>query len=84
MSVSARRPLKAIGLKKALELMRVDGHRLMSMHTTDSPNGKAFYVVPGGYVEPDTAQKIIARPDVIPQDDGLFPGHPQTWKMGIG
>jgi hypothetical protein len=78
-----KHPPKAIGLKKALELMRVEGHRLMSMCTTESPSGKAFYIVPGGYVEPETAYKIMARPDVIPQDDGLFPGHPQTWKMGI-
>lgn len=82
MTKRAKLPLKAIGLKKALELMRIQGHRLMLMHTTGSENGHAYYVVPGGYVEPDTARKIMERPDVQPQDDGLFPGHPQSWVLG--
>ena len=79
---------KVLRLDDALELMRVDGHRLMLMHSNKAkpgdPTGRAYYLVPGGYVNATDARKIIARPDVIPQDDGLFPGHPQTWKMGIG
>ena len=74
-------PPKALTLTKALDKMR-GGSRLLVMCTNKSPEGKAFYVVPGGYIEPDDAQKIIARRDVAPYDDGLFPGIPQSWKMG--
>ncbi len=49
---------KAIGLKKALDMMRLQGTRLVQMHTAGSPEGLAHYVVPGGYVEPDVAEKI--------------------------
>lgn len=74
-------PPKALGLNRALDLLRQPGHRLIVMHSAFSPDGRAYYVVPGGYVEPPDAAKIIARPDVVPFDDGLFPGCPQSWKM---
>jgi hypothetical protein len=80
--VTTLQPPKAIGLKAALDLMRKPGHRLMLMHTAGSPEGRAYYIVPGGYVEPDTAKKIIERPDVQPNKDGLFPGINQTWQLG--
>lgn len=75
-------PLKAIGLRKALDLMHLHGTRLVRMATNDSPLGYAHYVIPGGYVEPDTAEKIKAHPAVIPGGYGLFPGHDQTWRIG--
>lgn len=71
---------KTIGLKKALEFMSRKS-RLMMMHTTESPYGKAYYVVPGGHIKPDVAQKIISRPDVRAAANGLFPGQNQTWTM---
>jgi hypothetical protein len=54
----------------------------MLMHNPKSVDGKTYYVVPGGYVEPSDAEKIIARPDVHPYDDGLFPGCTQSWRLG--
>lgn len=77
-----KHPPKALGLKRAIELMRKPDHRLMLMHIRESPEGRAYYVVPGGYVEPDDAMKIIERQDVQPFDDGLFPGCTQSWKLG--
>ena len=76
-----KHPLKAIGLKRAIELMRLPNTRLVRMVTDGSPDGFAHYVVPGGYVEPSTADKIKARPDVVAGNDGLFPGHDQTWRV---
>jgi hypothetical protein len=73
--------VKAISLGKATELMRT-GARLMKMHTNRSPDGMAFYIVPDGYIEPSDAHKIIDRPDVYVFDDVLFPGNPQSWKLG--
>jgi hypothetical protein len=72
---------KTIGLKRALIAMS-KGARLMKMHANNLPNGYAYYIVPGGYIRPDQAQKIIDRPDVCVYDDGLLSGHPQTWKIG--
>jgi len=68
---------KPIGLKKSVSYLE-RGSRLMVMH---APEGKHFYIVPGGRVEHDTAQKIIQREDVIEFDDGLFPGVPQSWRI---
>lgn len=73
---------KPIGLKKAVDMLRLPGRRLMLMHSNSIPSGKAYYIVPGGYIDPADAEKIIARDDVIPGDDGMFPGVHQTWRIG--
>lgn len=84
--VRAMRGERVLRLGDALELMRIDGHTLMLMHCNKAkagaPVGKAYYVVPGGYIDAADAQKIIARDDVRPNEDGLFPGCSQSWKMG--
>lgn len=72
---------KSIAYNRAIELMRTEGHRLMLMTTQISPDGKAHFIVPGGYVSPEVAAKIKAHPQVLPQEDGLFPGHSQTWQF---
>lgn len=71
-------PLKAIGLKKALNMMHLSGTRLVRMASAD---GSVHYLVPGGYVAPETAEKIKNHPGVVCGADGLFPGHDQTWRM---
>lgn len=72
---------KALSLKKAMELMHLPGTRLVRMFTHGSPEGFAHYIIPGGYVEPDTAESIKRRPDVISGNDGLFPNVEQTWRI---
>lgn len=74
-------PKKAISFKRAISMMRLRGTRLVKMHTDSCPGGFAHYVIPGGYVEPDVAEKIKAHPAVSASKDGLFPGHDQTWRM---
>ncbi len=64
---------KALSLKKALEFMRGKSCLMNS--------GGTYYVVPGGYVEPNTAKAIKKRPDVIGSKDALWPGHDQTWRI---
>lgn len=76
-----KHPPKAIGLKKALEAMRKPGVRLVRMRAEGAIDGFAYYIVPGGYIEPATAEKIRRRPDVVGGNDGLFPGHDQTWRI---
>lgn len=59
-------------------MLRLPDRRLMLMHASD---GDHFYVVPGGRINRDDAQKIIQRPDCQQFDDGLFPGNPQSWRL---
>jgi hypothetical protein len=73
------RPLKAIGLKKALDLLRKPATRMIRVN---SDHGSQYYVVPGGYVDPQTAEKIKNHPQVTSGRDGLWPGHEQTWRIG--
>lgn len=72
-----------VSLEKTLKLMR-EGASLLMMHTT-RPGQKDYFIIRkgGGKVLPTDAQKIIARPDVVAQGDGLFPGITQTWRMGV-
>ena len=69
---------ECLRLKAAELLMHRPGTYLMLMHTNE---GAAYFVVPGGRVRCDDAAKIIARPDVVPWDNGLFPGIHQSWKL---
>jgi hypothetical protein len=62
----------------AIDHMR-DGGVLVHMHGKASE--KQWFVVPGGPVTDATADRILKRPDVIGQRDGLFPGHDQTWRL---
>ncbi|PWT93557.1 MAG: hypothetical protein C5B56_00540 [Proteobacteria bacterium] len=62
----------------ALELMR-EGKLLMRMHTTA---GMRWFIVPGGQVADSVVRRLLARPDVQPQDSSLFPGCEQTFRLG--
>ena len=62
---------------KAAEL-RMHKPDTMRLQTSTGPE---WFVVPGGRVRSDDALKIIARPDVVPHDNGLFPGIEQSWKL---
>jgi hypothetical protein len=42
---------------------------------------REWFVVPGGPVNDETADRIINHPSVIGGKDGLFPNHDQTWRM---
>jgi hypothetical protein len=66
---------KPIGLRKALDLMRRPGTRMIVSSGT-------YYIVPGGHVDRDVAAKIIAHQQVSAGADGLFPGMDQTWRLG--
>jgi hypothetical protein len=72
-------PPKSIGYKKAIEKMRQPGTRMIRQYTRQSRDGYAHFVVPGGYVEPEVAQKIKDHPQIVGGKDGFFPGHDQTW-----
>ena len=75
-----RWPPAAVSYKRAIELMRRDGTRMILQYTPKSPEGYAYYIVPGGYLEPSTAKKIQEHPQVVASHDALFPGMTQTWR----
>jgi hypothetical protein len=52
----------------------------MSPNLTD-PKGYRWFVVPGGPVKNEVAEKIKAHPSVVAGKDGLWPSMDQTWKM---
>jgi hypothetical protein len=79
MTARAKAPPKILSMKRAVDLLHQQGHCLILMHTT---KGLAYFVVPGGPVDREAAEKIITRPDMHAHDNGLFPGRTQSWKMG--
>jgi hypothetical protein len=73
-------PIK-LSLEKALHLLRKSDARLVLLHASNGTGG--FYIWPcGGRVSDEVAQLLLQRADVQPFDHGLFPGHPQSWKLG--
>jgi hypothetical protein len=75
-----RWPPAAIGYRRAIEILRRPGARMIKMYTHKSPEGYACFVVPGGYVSPETAKKIQEHPQIVASHDALFPGMTQTWR----
>jgi hypothetical protein len=67
-----------LGYRKAIDRMRQSGARLIKTH---GACGYVHYVVPGGYVDPATAERLKKHPLVRAGEDGLFPGHTQTWRV---
>lgn len=72
-------------LETALKAMR-QGATLMLGHVPGHPDKREYYLIAArplrsGKVDQDSAKIIIARPDVNPSEDGLFPGNSQTWKL---
>jgi hypothetical protein len=65
-----------INQRRALELIR-DQRRCAVMNT---PDGEKWFLVPGGQVTIETAEKIKRMPQVAPSYDALFPNMSQTWR----
>jgi hypothetical protein len=64
--------------RKALDLMHT-GSVLMQMNK--SGDARAWYLVPGGEIDDGVAKDLIELPNVKPNNDGLFPGISQTWRL---
>src|SRR6266436_2236896 len=61
----------------ALKLMR-EGRPMLKMHTRQ---GLQWFVAPGGQITNTVASRILARSDVQPSADGLFPNCDQTFRL---
>ena len=75
--VGAMKVTKTISLRGAIDLLHA-GRPLMRMHTR---TGCAWFIVPDGEVSATVAEALLERPDVQPQNDGLFPGISQTFRV---
>ena len=73
---------KTVSLRRAIDLLRLPNTRMMEMHDNTSPRGKSYFIVPHGRVDDEDAMKIKARKDSYVFDEGLFPGNPQSWRLG--
>lgn len=69
--------LKIKTVLQAADLMRAGG----TLQHMNSKSGPCWYIVPGGEVTENVANALLARPDVQPSDDGLFPGISQTFRL---
>jgi hypothetical protein len=66
---------------KALSLLCRPGAKLVRLHASNSTAG--FYIWPrGGRISNEIAQALLERNDVQPYENGLLPGHPQSWRLG--
>jgi hypothetical protein len=63
----------------AADLMR-SGSALVQMHDIAAVRLR-WYIVPGGEITERIANELLARPDVQPSSDGLFPGISQTFRL---
>jgi len=68
----------SLDYRRALEQMRRPGTHLIKTYGAHS---YVHYVVPGGYVEPATAERLKKHPLVQAGEDGLFPDCTQTWRF---
>lgn len=51
-----------------------------TLQCTHTANGDVWLLSNGKLVQPGTAAMVIARPDVEPANDGLFPGMSQNYR----
>jgi hypothetical protein len=75
---------KTMPYAKATDLLRQPGFLLMQFNSNNVKRGREYYVVPGGRVTDDVAEKILQHPLIHEVDGGLFPGHPQSWSLFYG
>jgi hypothetical protein len=66
---------------RAIALLSQPRARLVVSYTHETAAGRSYHLEPGGRIGDRTAAAILRRPDVHPVNDGLFPGHPQSWKL---
>jgi hypothetical protein len=65
-------------LHKAMDMLRRPDARLVQ---TNGPRAPQWWIVPGDRVDNKIAEKIKSHPQVVGAEDGMFPGHSQTWRM---
>jgi hypothetical protein len=66
-------------IHKAMDLMRGRDVHLIQVNGRGQPQ---WFIVPnGGRVDPKVAEQIKTHPQVRGEEDGIWPGLSQTWRM---
>ena len=69
-------------LEKALDRLRKPGRELCSPARPTPFGPRLLNIMPDGVrVADETAQKLLEDPSIQPYSDGLFPGHPQSYRL---
>jgi hypothetical protein len=66
----------SLKLRTVLRLLRHADARLV-LTTAD---GRERYCADGRRVTNNVAKRLLSRRDIVPDDPGLFVGHPQSWR----
>lgn len=69
----------AISYKRALDLLRLPGAKMMKMH--NAKHGVSYYILDHGHLNDDDAHAILRLPNLIAFEGGLFPGNTQCWRL---
>lgn len=72
------KPPRSISFTRAMDMLRRRGTCMIMQHHHGEPR---HYIVPGGYVEQEIADKIKAHPQVSAGRDGIWNGMDQTWRI---
>ena len=75
---------ETLNFDEATERLRRPGCVLVDMKAPNTKFGRQFFVVPGGPITDETAQKNLAHPQCHEVDSGLFPGIPQSYSLWHG
>ena len=66
---------------QAMRWLRRPDSRLVLQHSRN-PTNRGYFILPGGiYVDRETAQAIIEHRSVQPDEQGLLPDCPQSWRL---
>ena len=73
-----------LNFNDATERLRRPDCVLVDMKAPNTKFGRQFFVVPGGPISDEVAQKVLAHPLCHEVDGGLFPGIPQSYSLWHG
>lgn len=63
-------------------LKRLDGGRVLVRHIQPEAGGYLYSIEPGGRPFPKKSGDYLTNSNLLaPSDDGLFPGHSQTFRV---
>lgn len=73
----------SLSFKRATDKLRQPGHVLIELRGSSKNQERhaRYYVVPGGPITEQTAQKILALSSCHEVDRGLLDGIPQSWSL---
>jgi hypothetical protein len=66
--------------KLALAHVRVEGGLMLTINHTHDASVRQYSTHAGRPIHRTVAEELIRRGAVVANDDGIFPGEPQSWR----